>query len=173
MSMRGSGFCNTARQFFSKDNLDHPSIEENRKLKQQLEHLRQVKTQSMGVDESTVSEVNQDTIAIRSQLNQYKNFVDLEKHRFLELQAELHQEIHRSKTELNSNMINTRGTGFSINSENVEEMRQELAQTSIELEEQRERYKRQVAKGQKDLELNYQQLDAFRQEEKKQRVKIN
>lgn len=70
-------------------------------------------------------------------------------------------------------MINTQGTGFSINSENVEELRQELAQTSIELEEQRERYKRQVAKGQKDLELNYQQLDALRQDEKKQRVKIN
>jgi hypothetical protein len=41
------------------------------------------------------------------------------------------------------------------------------------LEEQRERYKRQVAKQQKDLEENYKDLDNFRQDEKKMRVKIN
>ena len=41
------------------------------------------------------------------------------------------------------------------------------------MEEQRERYKRQVAKQQKDLEENYKDLDNFRQDEKKMRVKIN
>ena len=33
----------TAREFFSKDNESHPSIEENRMLKDQLNHLREVK----------------------------------------------------------------------------------------------------------------------------------
>lgn len=60
-----------------------------------------------------------------------------------------------------------------MNTENVEEIRRKLAETSIELEEQRERYKRQVAKQQKDLEENYNDLEQYRQDEKKMRVKIN
>jgi hypothetical protein len=37
----------------------------------------------------------------------------------------------------------------------MEELRRKLGETSIELEEQRERYKRSVAKKQKDIEYNY------------------
>ena len=55
----------------------------------------------------------------------------------------------------------------------MEEMRRQLAETSIELEEQRERYKRQVAKQQKDLEANYEQVEIHRNDDKKLRVKIN
>ena len=44
---------------------------------------------------------------------------------------------------------------------------------SIELDDQRERYKRQVAMAQKDVEFNYQQLDGHRVEDKKMRIKIN
>lgn len=86
-SMLGTarGFCSTARQFFSKDNVDHPSIEENMRLKQQLEHLKQVKKSSVGVDESLVSQVNDDTLALKTQLLQYKSFVDQEKQKFLDL----------------------------------------------------------------------------------------
>jgi hypothetical protein len=37
-------------------------------------------------------------------------------------------------------------SNFSVKTEDVEEIRRQLAQTSIELEENRERYKRTVAK---------------------------
>ena len=64
-------------------------------------------------------------------------------------------------------------SGFSVDTQNMEEMRRQLAETSIELEEQRERYKRQVAKQQKDLEANYEQVEIHRNDDKKLRVKIN
>ena len=41
---------------------------------------------------------------------------------------------------------NTITSNFSINTETMEDLRRKLGQTSIELEEQRERYKRGVAK---------------------------
>jgi hypothetical protein len=60
-----------------------------------------------------------------------------------------------------------------MNTENVEEIRRQLAETSIELEEQRERYKRQQAKAAKDIEQNYRDLDVHKADDKKMRVKIN
>jgi|TARA_B110001450_G_C17186106_1_gene305424 hypothetical protein len=38
-------------------------------------------------------------------------------------------------------------SGFSMGTENMEELRRLLGETSIQLEEQRERYKRSVAKS--------------------------
>ena len=46
-------------------------------------------------------------------------------------------------------------SNFSVKTENIDEIRRQLAQTSIELEENRERYKRTVAKKQKEIEENY------------------
>jgi hypothetical protein len=64
-------------------------------------------------------------------------------------------------------------SNFSIKTEDIDEIRRQLAQTSIELEENRERYKRTVAKKQKDIEENYQLLEQHRLDDKKMRVKIN
>lgn len=47
----------TAREFFSKDNENHPSIEENKMLKDQLNHLKEVKKQSMSFSGDTVESV--------------------------------------------------------------------------------------------------------------------
>jgi len=40
----------TAKQFFSKDNINHPSIEENKKLKAELDNIKSIKNQSTGGD---------------------------------------------------------------------------------------------------------------------------
>ena len=60
-----------------------------------------------------------------------------------------------------------------MGTENMEDLRRQLGQTSIQLEEQRERYKRSVAKKQKDIESNYDQLQQLRLDDKKMRIKIN
>ena len=40
----------TAREFFSKDNVIHPTIEENKQLKSQLNHFKSVKASVSGND---------------------------------------------------------------------------------------------------------------------------
>lgn len=116
--------CSTARQFFSKNNLDHPSIEENHQLKQQLAHLKSVQKQSQGLDVSSSTNVNEETRAIRTQLEQYKTFVEEEKQKFLGLQSTLDQQIEQVKSEMNEQFSKTHGSvGFSIKSENVEDVR--------------------------------------------------
>ena len=47
----------TAREFFSKDNESHPSIEENKMLKDQLNHLKEVKKQTMSFSGDTAESV--------------------------------------------------------------------------------------------------------------------
>jgi hypothetical protein len=44
--------------------------------------------------------------------------------------------------------------GVEIAGESIDEMRRKLADTSIALEENKERYRRQIAKYQKDIEEN-------------------
>lgn len=61
----------------------------------------------------------------------------------------------------------------SHETENVEDIRRKLATTSIELEEEKERYKRQIAKKHKDIEMDGGQLDQLRADDKKMRFKIN
>ena len=64
-------------------------------------------------------------------------------------------------------------SNFSIKTENIEEMRRQLAETSIQLEENRERFKKSVALKAKDIEQNYKDIDMFRADDRKMRVKIN
>ena len=40
----------TANEFFSKDNVNHPSIEENKFLKQQVKIYKDVKNKTNGLD---------------------------------------------------------------------------------------------------------------------------
>ena len=47
----------TAREFFSKDNEAHPSISENKMLKDQLNHLKEVKKQTMSLGGDTADSV--------------------------------------------------------------------------------------------------------------------
>ena len=91
------------------------------------------------------------------------------------VQRELRTQIEMTRSEMDRESINnqTFTSNFSNNTENIEEVRRKLAETSIELEEQKERYKRSVAKQYKDTEFNFQQIESGRQDEKKMRVKIN
>jgi hypothetical protein len=45
----------TAREFFSKENTSHPTVEENQILKKRVEKLRELKEKSrVGLDEGSV-----------------------------------------------------------------------------------------------------------------------
>ncbi len=44
----------------------------------------------------------------------------------------------------------------------IEELRRQLAETSVELEETKEQYKKRMALQQKDMEEYYDQLSSFR-----------
>lgn len=54
----------TAREFFSKDNQNHPSIEENKQLKSQIKHYKDIKAQTMGSFENT-SQLDEETNNIK------------------------------------------------------------------------------------------------------------
>ena len=55
----------------------------------------------------------------------------------------------------------------------VEDLRQQLAAASIELEEQKANYKKNYNKNHRELELTYEEIDEQIADEKKFRVKIN
>jgi hypothetical protein len=55
----------------------------------------------------------------------------------------------------------------------VEELRRQLAEASIDLEDSKLHYKKTLALQSKDLEENYDKLNEFRQSEKTMRVKVN
>lgn len=55
----------------------------------------------------------------------------------------------------------------------VEEMRRQLADASVELEEAKEQNKKRLALQSKDIDENYSELSTYRQEEKVLRVKLN
>ena len=48
-----------------------------------------------------------------------------------------------------------------------------MAQTSIDLEEHKAKFKKEYSKNHKDLEVTYEEIDLQTNEEKKLRVKIN
>ena len=50
-------------------------------------------------------------------------------------------------------------SGFSNATEKIEEIRKDLADKSIALEEERLRFTRNVAKGHKEVEMNISEID--------------
>ena len=64
-------------------------------------------------------------------------------------------------------------SNFSIQTVDVEELRQQLAQASIDLEEHKANFKKSYSKNHKDLEQYYEEIDEQTNDEKKLRVKIN
>ena len=76
-------------------------------------------------------------------------------------------------SEISSRFGSTNGSFLSSQTDNVEEIRRKLATTSVELEEERERYKKQISKQMKDIELDGGQLEQLRAEDKKMRFRIN
>ena len=55
----------TAREFFSKDNEAHPSISENKMLKDQLSHLKEVKRQTMSFGSENAESVQVQAMEVR------------------------------------------------------------------------------------------------------------
>jgi len=87
-------------------------------------------------------------------LDSYKSFVKAERERLQRVSSELGSRIDLAKSEMSESMSNTMQSNFSANTENIEEIRKKLAETSIELEEHKEKYKRVAAKKYKDIEGN-------------------
>lgn len=54
----------------------------------------------------------------------------------------------------------------------IEELRKQLAESSVELEEMREQNKKKLAFQEKDIEDHYSELSTYNQEEKTLRVKV-
>jgi len=67
----------------------------------------------------------------------------------------------------------TMTSGFSNATERIEDIRKDLAEKSIALEEERQRFTRNVAKGHKEVEMNNSEIDTMRREDKKMRLKVN
>jgi seryl-tRNA synthetase len=64
-------------------------------------------------------------------------------------------------------------SNFTIETVDIDELRQQLAASSFELDEQKTQFKKQMAKQHKEIELGYEQIESLNQDEKKLRVKIN
>jgi hypothetical protein len=76
------------------------------------------------------------------QLNSYQNFLNAEKERLNNIKQDLVSEIDNVKSELYSeyDLNSSHKTDlYSIKTIEIEEMRRKLAETSIELQEQKER----------------------------------
>mmetsp|Transcript_32816 Transcript_32816/g.50112 ORF Transcript_32816/g.50112 Transcript_32816/m.50112 type:complete len:139 (-) Transcript_32816:1234-1650(-) len=124
----------TAREFFSKENLDHPSIEENKNLKQQLKNYREIKAKSFGFSENSMKMVDDNITSVQLQLDSYKEFVRGERERLLLKQREVEEGIQIQKSEIDSFSAQnqTITSNFSLKTEeNPEDVRKQLAETSI------------------------------------------
>lgn len=55
----------------------------------------------------------------------------------------------------------------------LEELRKHLAEASVELEEEKDFYKKKLAFQQKEIEEHYEELSTIRMSEKGLRVKVN
>lgn len=86
---------------------------------------------------------------------------------------EVESEISKAQSEISSRFGSTNGSFLSNQTDNIDDIRRKLATTSVELEEERERYKKQISKQIKDIELDGSQLEQLRAEDKKMRFKIN
>ena len=62
---------------------------------------------------------------------------------------------------------------FSMDTVDVEDLRQQLSAASIELEEYKEQFKKHFSKNYKDIEAFLQEINEITTDEKKMRVKIN
>lgn len=87
--------------------------------------------------------------------------------------SSLKLELESSRPGTGNPMDSTITSNFSMATFDVEELRQQLAQASIELEEHKAQFKKNYSKNHKDLEEFYESIDFHTNEEKKIRVKIN
>ncbi|CDW86326.1 UNKNOWN [Stylonychia lemnae] len=179
----------TAKEFFSKENLMHPAVEENAQLKKKLQQLEQAKVLGGAV---SLNNLHVEKKKIEQDFQSYQNITIKEIKKLKNLQLELKRRIDETQNEIkserpqsaysqlsmggmqmqNQTMTSNFNPGSSIVTE-VEELRRQLAESSVELEEIREQYKKRMALQQKDMEDYYDQLQSFRQEEKSLRVKVN
>ncbi len=59
-----------------------------------------------------------------------------------------------------SKLDNTMTSNFTMETVDIDELKQQLAQSSFELSEQKSQFKKQMAKQQKEIELGYEQIEA-------------
>ena len=120
---------------------------------------------------------------LKDEFDKFRTLSKQEVSRLERQKTEIESAISSVRLELNSelpgggtpsNMMKQSLTSeFSMRTEDVEELRQQLASASIELEEHKAAFKRNFNKNHKELELTYEEIDNQTAEEKKLRVKIN
>ena len=84
-----SGFGRqTAREFFSKENLTHPVVEENQKLRDKLRKLEDAKSQRGGA--SQISLINAEADKVAHEFDSYKSETSHQMSKLKVIKRELH-----------------------------------------------------------------------------------
>lgn len=144
-SMRAS-----VREFFSKDNEDHPVVEENKKIKEKLKQMNHLKDQSMNSETGSVSYLSQQIAETKEKLGSYKDCVLAEREKLMEKKRRIQEGIDAAREQV-ENMSVTASSGFGLHSSSMndpEELRKQMTEISIQLEENREKYKKEIQRQQ-------------------------
>ena len=96
----------------------------------------------MSFSGETAESVQHQAMEVRQQLDSYKQFVKAERDKLLGQKDELDSEISAVQSELSSRHNSTHGSFVSNSTDNIDDIRGKLATTSVEVEEERERYKK-------------------------------
>lgn len=170
----------------------HPVVEENQALKKKLQQLEQAKTMGGAV---SLNGLQVEKKKVESDFQSYQTITQKEIKKLKNLQMELQKRINETKMEMQSERPQSAYSQLSVSggamqnqtvtsnfmmgvatgalTTEVEELRRQLSEVSVELEEIREQYKRRLALQQKDMNEYYEQLSGFRNEERQLRVKVN
>ena len=184
----------TAKEFFSKENLTHPMVEENLKLREKLRLLEETKSQRGGA--AQVSLISAEAERVAQEFDDYKSETSTQVGKLRSLKRDLIKQIEAARQEMAmserphsaysqlsyKDQLNEAGPGYhqtmtsnfnGSNMSEIEELRRQLAESSVELEESRDLNKRRLALQQKQLEEYYETLTLYRNDEKGTRVRVN
>ena len=181
----------TAKEFFSKENLTHPVVEENLKLREKLRLLEETKSHRGGAAQVSLISAEADRVA--QEFDDYKSETATQVSKLRSLKRDLVRQIEAARQEMamserpqsaysqlsyreghNEGYHQTMTSNFNGSSvSEIEELRRQLAESSVELEESRDLNKRRLALQQKQLEEYYETLTLYRADEKATRVRVN
>jgi len=122
----------TARSFFSKDNPDHPAVQENEKLRKRLSMLSSIR-QAGGVQNSS-TQIEEHKAQLWNEFETFKDLSTKEVQRLKRQETDIEDALSSVKMELHSqrpdsatietNNNLTMTSNFSMHSVDVEELRQ-------------------------------------------------
>lgn len=193
-SGQSSGFGrHTAREFFSKENLTHPLMDENQKLREKLKMLEEAKSSKDGGSQHhsggglSLHNIHAEANRVAEEFENYKIHTNQEVRKLKDIKKDILMAIEQAKNEINSerprsaytelSYQNLNGGGVPINQtltsnfygsnlSEIEELRRQLAESSVELEDSKDLYKRKLVIQQKQMEEYYEQLALYKNDEK-------